>query len=172
MAAIFEATNLSGLELRNRLVRSATWEGLADESGRVTPQLTRIYEELAEGKVGLIISSYLYIQAVGKQAVGQIGSDTDASIPGLSTLAREVHARGGKIVGQIVHCGGQADRRQNGGLQPMAPSALESPGYREVPRELTAHEIDEVIGNFAAAARRLVEAGFDGVQLQLSLIHI
>ena len=165
MTAIFEATNLSGIELRNRLVRSATWEGLADDSGRVTPQLTRIYEELAEGEVGLIISSYLYIQAVGKQAVGQIGVDTDASIPGLSKLAREVHARGGKIVGQVVHCGGQADRRQNGGLQPMAPSALESPGYREVPLELTAREIDEVISDFAAAARRLVEAGFDGVQL-------
>lgn len=165
MTAIFETTDLSGIELRNRLVRSATWEGLADDAGQVTPQLIGIYQELAKGEVGLIISSYLYIQAVGKQAVGQIGADTDASIPGLTTLAHEVHARGGKMVGQIVHCGGQADRRHNGGLQPVAPSALKSPGYREVPRELTEDEIDDVIRDFAAAARRLVEAGFDGVQL-------
>jgi len=165
MATIFEATNLSGMELQNRLVRSATWEGMADDAGRVTPALTRVYEELAEGGVGLIISSYLYIKAVGKQTIGQIGVDSDASIPGLSTLAQEVHARGGKLVGQIVHCGGQADRRQNGGLQPVAPSALESPGYREVPRELTAADIEELIGDFAAAARRVADAGFDGVQL-------
>jgi 2,4-dienoyl-CoA reductase-like NADH-dependent reductase (Old Yellow Enzyme family) len=165
MADIFEATNLSGIEVRNRLVRSATWEGLADDGGRVIPALTSIYEELAEGGVGLIISSYLYIQAVGKQTRGQIGVDSDASIPGLSTLARAVHVRGGKLVGQIVHCGGQADRRHNGGLQPVAPSAIKSPGYHEIPRELTAAEIEDLIGDFATAARRLADAGFDGVQL-------
>jgi 2,4-dienoyl-CoA reductase-like NADH-dependent reductase (Old Yellow Enzyme family) len=165
MAEIFEATNLSGIELGNRLVRSATWEGLADDAGRVTPALTRIYQELAEGRVGLIISSYLYVQAVGKGAPGQLGADSDASIPGLAELAHAVHRRGGKLVGQIVHCGGQADPRQNGGLQPVAPSALTSPGYRQIPRELTAAEIGDLIRDFAAAGRRLSEAGFDGVQL-------
>jgi 2,4-dienoyl-CoA reductase-like NADH-dependent reductase (Old Yellow Enzyme family) len=68
-------------------------------------------------------------------------------------------------VGQIVHCGGQADRRQNDGYKPVAPSAVESRGYREVPHELTSDGIESLIGDFAAAARRLVEAGFDGVQL-------
>jgi 2,4-dienoyl-CoA reductase-like NADH-dependent reductase (Old Yellow Enzyme family) len=97
--------------------------------------------------------------------LGQIAVDSDASVPGLSKLAREVHVRGGKLVGQIVHCGGQSDRRRNGGLQPVAPSALASPGYREIPRELTAVEIEDLIGDFAAAARRLIDAGFDGVQL-------
>jgi 2,4-dienoyl-CoA reductase-like NADH-dependent reductase (Old Yellow Enzyme family) len=165
MAKVFEATNLSGIELCNRLVRSATWEGLADDAGKVTPALTRIYEELAEGGVGLIISSYLYVQAVGKQMSGQIGVDSDASTRGLSTLARAVQVGGGKLVGQIVHCGGQAERRQNGGLRPVAPSAVKSAGYGEIPRELTAAEIEELIGDFSAAARRLSDAGFDGVQL-------
>ncbi len=165
MATIFETTDLKGLELQNRLVRSATWEGMADDEGRVTPELVRVYEELADGGVGLIISSYLYIQPAGKQSVGQVGVDSDASVPGLSTLARAVHDRGGKLVGQIVHCGGQADRRQNDGYKPVAPSAIASPGYREVPRELTAAEIGDLAGDFAAAARRLVVAGFDGVQL-------
>jgi 2,4-dienoyl-CoA reductase-like NADH-dependent reductase (Old Yellow Enzyme family) len=127
--------------------------------------LIRIYEELAEGGVGLIISSYLYVQAVGKQATGQVGVDANASIPGLATLAEAVHEREGKLVGQIVHCGGQADRRLNSGLRPVAPSAVESPGYREIPRELTTAEVEELVGDFSAAARRLTEAGFDGVQL-------
>jgi 2,4-dienoyl-CoA reductase-like NADH-dependent reductase (Old Yellow Enzyme family) len=165
MAEIFEATQLNGLELGNRLVRSATWEGLADAGGAVTPTLVEIYERLAEGGVGLIISSYMYIQQVGKQTPGQIGVDSDDLLPGLADLARVVHARGGKLVGQIVHCGGQADRRLNGGLQPVAPSELESPGYSLTPRALTGNEIVTLIADFATAARRLQRAGFDGVQL-------
>jgi 2,4-dienoyl-CoA reductase-like NADH-dependent reductase (Old Yellow Enzyme family) len=165
MAEIFEATDLSGIQLRNRLVRSATWEGLADAEGRVTPELVRIHEVLAEGGVGLIISSYMYVQKVGKQAPGQIGVDSDEMVPGLTELAGSVHDRDAKIVGQIVHCGGQADRRQTGGLQPVAPSAVESPGYSLVPHELTIDEIHGIVEDFAAAARRLQRAGFDGVQL-------
>jgi 2,4-dienoyl-CoA reductase-like NADH-dependent reductase (Old Yellow Enzyme family) len=165
MAEIFESTVLNGMQLANRLVRSATWEGLATDDGTVTPALLRIYEELAEGGVGLIISSYLYVQDVGKQANGQIGVHTDGALPGLSDLAQAVHDRGGKIAGQIVHCGGQADRRQNGGLQPVAPSSVESPGYSVTPSALSIEEIRQVIDDFAAAARRLQKAGFDGIQL-------
>lgn len=165
MPEIFETTHLCGIELKNRLVRSATWEGLADPEGRVTPALLRIYEDLADGGVGLIISSYLYIDPVGKQSLGQIGVYSDDVIPGLSDLAGAVHDRGGKLVGQIVHCGGQADRRLNGGLQPVAPSAVESEGYSMTPRELSTGEIENIISDFAAAARRLKAAGFDGVQL-------
>jgi 2,4-dienoyl-CoA reductase-like NADH-dependent reductase (Old Yellow Enzyme family) len=165
MAEIFEPTNLSGIELANRLVRSATWEGLASADGTVTPALVRIQEELALGGVGLIISSYMYVQTVGKQSPGQIGVHSDQMIPGLAELAQAVYDRDGKIVAQIVHCGGQADRRQTGGLQPVAPSALESPGYPLLPRELTIDEIHEIIDDFASAAKRLQKTGFDGVQL-------
>ena len=165
MAEIFEETKIGGMELKNRLVRSATWEGLARADGTVTPALVRIHEELAEGGVGLIISSYMYVQTVGKQSVGQIGVHSDQMIPGLAELAQTVHDRDGKIVAQIVHCGGQADRRQTGGLQPLAPSAVESPGYSITPLELPIDEIHQIIEEFAAAARRLQKAGFDGVQL-------
>jgi 2,4-dienoyl-CoA reductase-like NADH-dependent reductase (Old Yellow Enzyme family) len=165
MAEIFETTTLSGIELKNRLVRSATWEGLADADGAVTPALVEIQEKLAEGGVGLIITSYMYIQQVGKQSPGQIGVDSDDLVPGLAQLPRAVHDRGGKLVGQIVHCGGQADRRLNGGVQPVAPSELESPGYAFPPRALTIDEIRTLITDFAAAAHRLQNAGFDGVQL-------
>ncbi len=165
MAGIFDATAINGMELSNRLVRSATWEGLADPEGRVTPELVRIYEELGEGGVGLIISSYLYIQKVGQQSLGQLAVDSDDLVPGLASIADTVHDHGGKIAGQIVHCGGQANREQNGGLQPVAPSAVEDPGYLEIPHALTADEIDRIISDFGAAARRLQQAGFDGVQL-------
>jgi 2,4-dienoyl-CoA reductase-like NADH-dependent reductase (Old Yellow Enzyme family) len=165
MAQLFEATDLSGIPLPNRLVRSATWEGLADARGMVTPELVRIYEELARGGVGLIISSYMYVQKVGKQAAGQVGVDSNEMLPGLAELAESVRDRDGKIVAQVVHCGGQADRRQTGGLQPVAPSAVESPGYPLEPRALSIDEIHGIVEDFAAAAQRLQSAGFDGVQL-------
>ena len=165
MTGIFDSTKLSGIELSNRLVRSATWEGLADADGGVTPELLHIHEELAEGGVGLIISSYMYVQKVGQQSLGQIAVDSDDLIPGLASIAKTVHDHGGKIVGQIVHCGGQAKREQNGGLHPVAPSAIEDPGYPEIPRALTLEEIEGIIADFVAAAGRLQKAGFDGVQL-------
>ena len=165
MATIFETTDLSGIELANRLVRSATWEGLADRDGRVTPPLVQIYEDLARGGIGLTISSYMYVQRIGQQALGQIGVDSDDRVAGLAALAEATHRHGGKIVAQIVHCGGQADRRNNGGLQPVAPSAIECPGYAVPPRELTIDEIQEVITDFASAACRVQDAGYDGVQL-------
>lgn len=165
MPEIFESTQLAGMPLQNRLVRSATWEGLADDRGMVTDRLVKVYETLAEGGVGLIISSYLYVQPVGKQTPGQVGAYSDDQVEGLKRLSTAVHQRGGRIVGQIVHCGAQADRRMNGDLQPVGPSALESPGYPEVPKELGISEIDEVVSAFAEAARRLKDAEFDGVQL-------
>jgi 2,4-dienoyl-CoA reductase-like NADH-dependent reductase (Old Yellow Enzyme family) len=165
MAEIFEETTLSGITLQNRLVRSATWEGLASADGKVTPALLRVHEELAEGGVGLIISSYMYVQQVGKQSPGQIGVHSDAMIPGLAELAQSVYDRDGKIVAQIVHCGGQADRRQTDGLQPVAPSSVDSPGYSLRPRELTIDDIEGLIDDFAKAAKRLQKTGFDGVQL-------
>ena len=165
MPELFEATTLGTIRIDNRLVRSATWEGLADPEGGVTPDLLRIYEDLADGGVGLIISSYLYVQTLGKQTPGQIGVHSDAMIPGLTNIARAVHDRGGKLIGQIVHCGGQSTRKLNGGLQPVAPSSVASPGYPELPRALSVVETRQLVSDFAAAAVRLERAGFDGVQL-------
>jgi len=165
MAKVFEPTVLAGLDLENRLVRSATWEGLADSEGGITPELLRIHEDLADGGVGLIISSYMYVQKIGQQSSGQIGVDRDELVPGLRSLADAVHNHGGRIVAQIVHCGGQSDRRQNGNQVPIAPSSIESPGYPISPRAMTNDDIRTVIADFAEAARRVQAAGFDGVQL-------
>ena len=95
MAELFEQTVLSGIPLQNRLVRSATWEGLASADGKVTPALLQVHEELAKGGVGLIISSYMYVQRVGKQSPGQIGVHSNAMIPGLAQLAQSVYDRDG-----------------------------------------------------------------------------
>ncbi len=164
MVAVFEPTTIRGMTLKNRLVRSATWEGMAEPDGAVNDRLIDLYQRLARGGVGLIISSYLYIQPEGKQYGGQIGVHSDHLVPGLSRLARAVHEAGGTIAAQIVHCGAQTTRAV-AGVQPMGPSAVESPGYREVPRALTLDEIQGIVEAFGKAAARVKAAEFDGVQL-------
>ncbi len=165
MAQIFEPLRIGTLTLNNRLVRSATWEAMAEHDGTVTDRLVTLHEALATGGVGLIISSYLTVHPQGRQNPDQIGAHDDRHIEGLSKLARVVHEQGGRLVGQIVHCGGQSKRAASGGLDPLAPSAVESPGYPEVPAELTVDQIREIVECFAAAAGRIQQAGFDGVQL-------
>lgn len=165
MAQLFDPWSIGSLRLSNRLVRSATWEAMADRDGLVTDRLVPIYEDLADGGVGLIVSSYLTVHPQGRQNADQIGAHDDRHVAGLTRLAAAVHERGGKLVGQIVHCGGQSSRQAMGGLAPLAPSAVESPGYPEIPEALSQEQIAEVIAAFAAAAGRVQAAGFDGVQL-------
>ena len=164
MKSVFESTTINGLELPNRLVRSATWEGLADPDGGVTESLIDVQRELADGGVGLIITGYMAVRAEGRQSPTQLLVEKDDRIPGLARLADAIHERGGKVVAQIVHCGGQASRDATG-LDPLAPSAVASPGYPEVPRRLSPDDVNTLVASFAIAARRLKDAGFDGVQL-------
>lgn len=134
MPGVFEPGSINGMTASNRLVRSATWEGLADDAGRVDERLLGLYDRLARGGGGLIISSYMYVRRDGRQKETQIGAHEDAMIPGLTRLVEVVHHAGGRLVAQIVHCGGQSGRDAIGGQQPLAPSAVESPGYPERPR--------------------------------------
>ena len=164
MKTIFETTTINRLELKNRLVRSATWEGLADPDGGVNERLVDVYRELADGGVGLIITGYMAVRADGRQQTTQLLVDRDECVPGLARIPDAVHERGGKVVAQIVHCGGQANREATG-VAPLAPSAVASPGYPEVPREMSPDDINTFVASFAVAARRLKDAGFDGVQL-------
>ncbi len=161
MPDLFEPTTIGSLELRNRLVRSATWEGLADSAGRSTVRLLWLYRDLAEGEVGLIISSFLYVREDGRSSPGQLGAYAEECVPGLARLAEVVHGAGGKLVGQIVHGGGQALPE----VGPAAPSAIDDPGYKTRPRELETEEVERLPAAFADAALRLKQCGFDGVQL-------
>ena len=58
MKSLFETTEISGMELKNRFICSAIWEGLADDEGHVTQELIHHYHKLAEGGVGTIITGF------------------------------------------------------------------------------------------------------------------
>jgi len=163
MAILFEPMTINQLQLSNRFVRSATWEGLAEPDGSSTPRLNRLMASLATGGVGMIITGHSYVDAVGQAGPWQLGVDRDERVPGLRSMTAAVHEQGGRIVMQLAHAGLQADTGQTGSA-PLAPSAVA--GFtKSAPTEMTRDDITKAVQAFGRAARRAKEAGFDGVQI-------
>jgi len=114
MSKLFEATTLNGMTLKNRFVRSATFEAMARADGACTPQLTDLNVELAKGAVGLIITGYAFVRPEGRQLPCTLGAHTDKFNPDLKKMVAAVHAEGGRICLQLVHVGGQTDVKNAG----------------------------------------------------------
>lgn len=164
MDNLFEQTSIKTLTLSNRLVRSATWEGMCEPDGKPTAKLADYYAELASGGIGLLISGYTFVRPEGKQLPGKMGIHTDAFADEFKKVTAAAHEKGGKIAIQLVHAGGQTDAA-NAGRQPLAPSAVKVDQFPETPAELNADEIKELVAAFAKAAGRAKDYGFDAVQL-------
>jgi len=162
MSKLFETTEINGMKLSNRFVRSATWEGMAGDDGAVTPKLTQNMVDLAEGGVGLIITGHIYVSPEGRAGPWQLGIHKDDLVDGLKPMCEKVHSAGGKIVAQLAHAGHFAVDAT--GHVPHVVSAFE--GLSESPRhELTKDDIKKLVNAFGNAAGRAKEAGFDGVQI-------
>lgn len=163
MSSLFDSTQINGMTLRNRFVRSATWEGMAKPDGTCTNRLTDLMERLASGGVGLIITGHTYVDRRGQAGPWQLGIDKDDRIDSLEGMTTAVHRRGGKIVMQLAHAGLMADTDQTR-RNPLAPSIVD--GYtKNPPQEMTTNDISEVVEAFGTAAARAKTAGFDGVQI-------
>jgi 2,4-dienoyl-CoA reductase-like NADH-dependent reductase (Old Yellow Enzyme family) len=151
------------MNLANRFVRSATWEGLAEKDGAVTPRLIEMMAQLAENDVGLIISGYTFVSPEGQSGPGQMGAHSDRFLPGLRKMAEAVHVSGGKIALQIVHAGFRSNHELTG-LEVVGPSAVERNG-KQICRSMSEADIANVISAFSDAAMRAKQAGFDAVQI-------
>lgn len=163
MNVLFESTEINGMKLSNRFVRSATYEGMATDDGSVTLELTEKMVDLAKGGVGLIISGHAYILPEGQAGLRQLGIYKDEHIDGLKTMTDAVHQAGGKIIAQLAHAGAQADKA----LIKQSPHVVSNfKGLATSPRhELTKEDIQELVSAFANAAKRAKTSGFDGIQI-------
>ncbi len=164
MATLFSTITMKGMTLENRLLRSATWEGMCEPDGRPTQKVISLYRQLARGGVGLTITGYAYVRPEGKQLPGKMGIYSDAFSSDYKALTGAIHEEGGKVALQIVHAGGEADAKTAG--QPsLAPSAVKVDQFSEIPVELSRDEIGDIVKAFADGARRAKDWGFDAVQL-------
>ncbi len=161
---VFEPFTFGKMELKNRFVRSATWDATADDNGFVTDTSVELYRKLGLGNIGLIVSGYAFVSPIGKAAVRQYGAHTDDMIPGLKRLVEAVHQGGSRIALQIVHAGSQVNfLPQQSDTEFLAVSKRSDIKVKH--REMTDEDIQEIISDFAKAALRGKEAGFDAVQL-------
>lgn len=164
MRTMFDETKINSMILKNRLVRSATWENMADQSGHMTEQLFDLYKELAVGGVGLIITGYAFPLAAEQPNPGMMGIYDDSFIDDYRPLTEMVHGHGSRIVMQIAYGGSQTNFRP-GERTILGPSEVADLAFKVVPREMSRGNIQTLKKAYGDAAVRARAAGFDGVQL-------
>ncbi|MEJ2661484.1 MAG: NADH:flavin oxidoreductase, partial [Desulfobacteraceae bacterium] len=159
---LFEPIIINKMELRNRIVMPAMHLNYTSD-GSVTDKLVRFYEERARGGVGLIIVGGCLIDE-WSGGITMIGLHKDEYIPGLQTLTGACHAHGAKIGAQLYMAGAYAHqvfiRRQ-----PLSSSEHRSRFTKDVAKAMSKEEIDMVINDFATAASRAKQGGFDQVEI-------
>ncbi len=166
---LFSSKKMGTMSVKNRLVRSATYEGMADDSGLVDNRYVALYEELARGGAGMIVAGFAFVGENGIAAKNQTGIHTDNCVHMLRKAAEAVHHidENVKFVLQIAHCGRQVEANivEKRKFQPIAPSPIADESIGIIPKEMTIKDIEDVIKSFVLSAERAKAAGFDGVQL-------
>jgi len=166
MCDAFDELRIGGIVIGNRIVRSATHEGMADADGNPDGRLVSLYEELCRGGAGCIITGYAGISMDGKAPTeNMLMFDDPSHTERYRVLTDGLKKYNVPIILQIAHCGRQT-RRVFTGSRTAAPSPIRDWLYNEeVPHELTDGEIIGIIEKFVNAAERSRDAGFDGVQI-------
>ncbi|WP_166389416.1 NADH:flavin oxidoreductase [Nocardioides ochotonae] len=162
---VFAPAILGPVTLRNRTVKAATFEGRSPH-GQVTDELIDYHLAPARGGIGLTTVAYLAVAPEGRTHHEQIvvGPDT---LAGLSRLTDAVHETGAAIAGQVGHAGPVANGRSNR-VHAIAASAMPSPLSMQLVRAASEADLTRVTGAYVTAARTLVRAGFDVLELHMA----
>lgn len=153
-----------GVTLKNRIVKAAMSEQLADLTGAPGQGLATLYGRWARGGVGLLITGNVMVDGRSLGEPKNVVIEDERHSAALQAWAAAAHRGGAAVIAQLNHPG----RQSLAGLSQVvvAPSAVPVPGGAWAnPRAMTAEEIRATIWRFAESARVMVEAGFDGVQL-------
>lgn len=160
----------SGVVVRNRLMMAPMTTFSADDNDYVSDEELAYYKKRSEG-AGTIITACAYVTAAGKGFDGQMSVADDRAVPRLTELASAINQGGAKGIVQLYHGGRLAVPRlvpdnetvSAGNVTPLGDRGFYS--IDQAPRALTTEEVYTVIDEFGEAARRTIEAGFDGVEL-------
>jgi 2,4-dienoyl-CoA reductase-like NADH-dependent reductase (Old Yellow Enzyme family) len=171
-SVLFSPLRIGTLELDGRVVKAPTTETRGTEDGFVTDNLLAYYEPIASAGTPLIVTGKLYVSVEGKAFYRSCGIDADDKLPGLRRLTEAVHAHGSRVVAQIGHCGRQMFPHEMGRPHAVAPSEVRERLTGTMPRKMTREQIHCTVGQFADAAGRAREAGFDGVQVMAAVGYL
>jgi len=165
---LFEPLELRGKRLKNRIMSSGHDTSMPTDN-RVNAQLIAYHRARAEGGVGLIVLQVAGVHDSARYTSHVLMATDDSCIDGYRELAETCHAHGTVVLSQIFHPGREIMESADG-LLAVAYSASGVPNerFRVMPRALDQAMIDEIVAGYASAARRLHEAGIDGVEVVAS----
>jgi N-ethylmaleimide reductase len=169
---MFDAYQLGTHTLPNRIVMAPMTRSRATPDGLPTPSMATYYAQRATA--GLIVSEGVQPSLQGQSNPYTPGLHNDAQVAAWRPVNAAVHANGGRIFAQLMH-GGRVGHPDTVGHHPVAPSAIAleaelftgAKGLQPapVPRALSTSEVRDEVRVFADAARRAIDAGFDGIEL-------
>jgi len=163
---MFSRGKIGNLNLKSRIVMPAMGTGIIGSDCMVNDAAVAYVQARAKSGCGLIITGVTRVaEGEGVGAPRQVSATDSKYIPGLRRLADAVHRYDTKIFLQLQHPGRVVSRSYTGGLQPVGPSAIMSRTMREMPREMTTEECEELVQKFAKAAAVAQQAGIDGVEI-------
>jgi N-ethylmaleimide reductase len=174
MPTLFDPIKLGDIACKNRIFMAPMTRSRAGEGDAPTEMNALYYKQRASS--GLIITEGVYPNFDGKGYVRTPGIVTEQQIAGWKLVTEAVHAKGGKIVMQIMHCGRVASHHNKlKGSRTLAPSAIQAKGEMftdaagmqsfDMPEEMSSSEIEQTISDYGQATRNALAAGCDGVEL-------
>lgn len=161
---LFQKSNLGNLEIKNRFVRSATWENMTTTDGHLNKKIYDIYEELAKNDIGLIITGYGNVVKEEQPNPGMMGAYDSSFISEYKKLTDLVHKYDSKIIMQLAY-GGTKTKFNVGERVIFAPSSVPEKSTNVVGKTMTQSDINYVVDSFAKSAKMVKDSGFDGVEI-------
>lgn len=165
---LFAPLTLRGVTLRNRIM-STGHDTVLPTDGTVNAALIEYHRARAQGGAGLIVTQVAGVHDTARYTSHLLMATDDGCIPGYRALAQAIHAEGCAVFSQLFHPGREIMESADGLLAvAYAPSSVPNERFHVMPRALPEPLIAEIIAGYAAAARRMHQAGLDGVEVVAS----
>ncbi|MBB6487845.1 NADH:flavin oxidoreductase [Rhizobium lusitanum] len=163
---LLQPYQLKHLTLKNRIMSTAH-EPAYSEDGMPTDRYRLYHREKAKGGIALTMTAgSAVVSPDSPPAFGNLHAYKDEIVPWLKRLADDCHEFGAAVMIQLTHLGRRTGWNKGDWLPVLAPSPLREPAHRAFPKTIEDWDIERIVGDFAAAAQRMQDAGLDGIELE------